>query len=673
MVILVRILNRVTDKKNSNKQRATEDLLAKVVLDFGGVERPGQLTMAQAISQSISDEKHLIIEAGTGTGKSLGYLVPSAVHAVNAEKGRVVIATATLALQRQLIEKDLPALAQSLKEHEGIELSFSVLKGRNNYVCLQKLHSSLPNDDSDALFDVSRGRLGDQAVSVRAWALQSPTGDRDDYPDDIDPRVWRSFSATRRECIGETKCSFGEECFTALRRTQAASSEIVVTNHAMLAIDAIEGIPILPDHDVVVIDEGHEIVDRVTNSMSVELNTTLIERMASTVGPFVSTQTQELLTDAVFSFDSSLTQICHPGSGPTTLPGIDSTLLLSLTLVRDATHAAVSEMSSLKSEDPDELARMHRIRGSAEEIHDIAGVLVSSNEYTVLWITHDGRPPTLHSAPLDVSGAISGRIFAEKTIVMTSATLSVGSSFDATLRSLGLEGNQSVTTLDVGTPFDYQKQGMLYVATHVEPPNRDGISFEALDEMGELIEAAGGRTLILCSSWRAVERAADYLTVRLLTPLHVQKKGESVGLLVDKFSRDIPSSLIGTMSLWQGVDVPGHTCIQVIIDRIPFPRPDDPITQARSRRIDELGGSGFRSVSVPKAGLLLAQAAGRLIRTTQDRGVVSVLDPRLATAGYSHTLRRSMPSLWFTTSKETTIAALERLRNSSDATTGAGP
>jgi hypothetical protein len=211
--------------------------------------------------------------------------------------------------------------------------------------------------------------------------------------------------------------------------------------------------------------------------------------------------------------------------------------------------------------------------------------------------------------------------------------------------------------------------GILYVAKDLPAPGREGVAMEALDELAELIEAAGGRTLALFSSWRGVDRAAEYLRVRLDAgrfPLLVQKKGDSVGSLVQRFADDHPSTLLGTVSLWQGVDVPGESCIQVVIDRIPFPRPDDPLLSARQRAVDEAGGSGFRSISVPKAGLLLAQGAGRLIRGTGDRGVVSVLDSRLATAGYGRALRASLPPFWYTTDRATVLTSLTRLRDELD-------
>lgn len=643
-----------------------QELLQKTVDAFDGSERIGQQQMVATIVEGLSAGGHRIIQAGTGTGKSLGYLVPAAAHALSEGGGTVVVSTATIALQRQLMEKDLPLLASTLANEYGVTLTYAVLKGRNNYVCLQKLHSDIPDPDGEALFEVSRGVLGDQAVAVRAWATSTDTGDKDDFGDDIDPRVWRAFSVNRRECVGESKCSYGEDCFTAKRRLQAQSAHIVVTNHALLAIDVVEGIPILPEHDIVIIDEGHEIVDRATGAITIELNAAGVERVISRVGSQVSDQTMDALVDSQKAFEDALLASSDPTSGLTRLAFVGPQLLLALTLIRDASHAGVSEMAPQKGEDPDIAARNQRARGGLEELHDFAGSFISQGNDSVLWIDHDGRPPTLHSAPLSVAHLLRDKLFAEKFAVVTSATLTTSGNFDAIAASLGLGTDKRTETIDVGSPFDYAHQGILYVAANLPPPGREGLDMASLDAMGELVEAAGGRTLILCSSWRAVEKAAEYLRVRCDSPLHIQRKGESVSLLVERFTADIESTLIGTLSLWQGVDVPGDSCIQVIIDRIPFPRPDDPVMSARSARVDEAGGSGFRSVTLPKAGLLLAQASGRLIRSGQDKGVVSVLDSRLANSGYGSSLRKSMPPMWFTTDATVAISALERLRRESD-------
>ena len=648
-----------------------DDALAAVVDAIGGEHREGQLAMAHAVSAALSGSGHAIVQAGTGTGKSVGYLVPAALHA--ADGGAVVVATATIALQRQLVERDLPRIADALTPLMGRPVTFAVLKGRNNYVCLQKLHGAIPEDEGEALFDAPRSALGAQAVAVREWAESTTTGDRDEYPDDVDPRVWRSFSVGRRECVGESRCPFGEECFTVKRRQQAQDADIVVTNHAMLAIDAIEGIPVLPDHDAVIIDEGHELVDRVTAAVTGELAVPMLERAAASARRMLDPETAERLELASESLDEALRRRAAEVSGPTRLEELNRDLVLALTSVRDACHQAMAELNAEKdASDVGALAARQRARGGLEEVHDVAGALLAMGTYDVVWLDPgENRAPVIRIAPLSVSGLLRSALFDRAPVAMTSATLATGGGFDALVASLGLT-DDVVTTLDVGSPFDHARQGILYVARDLPAPGREGIAMEALDELADLIIAAGGRTLALFSSWRGVERAAEYLRVRLgddpKLPLLVQRRGDAVGGLVERFAEVPASTLLGTVSLWQGVDVPGESCIQVVIDRIPFPRPDDPLLAARQKAIDEAGGSGFRSVSVPRAGLLLAQGAGRLIRGSGDRGVVSVLDSRLATAGYSSALRASLPPFWYTTDRATVIGALERLREELSAT-----
>jgi ATP-dependent DNA helicase DinG len=647
------------------------DALTRVVAALSGQSRPGQERMAEVVSDAIESGRHAVVQAGTGTGKSVGYLVPAAVHATSSGGGPVVVATATLALQRQLIDRDLPRVAQALEPALPRPLSFAVLKGRNNYICLQRLHGgSSEDDDADALFDAPASALGRQAKALRAWAEVTTTGDRDDYPDELDPRVWRAFSVGRRECVGESRCAFGAECFTALRRQQVMEADIVVTNHALLAIDAVEGVPVLPDHDAVIIDEAHELVDRVTSAVMLELSPGGAERAASTARRLVDPETAERMAVAVEGLDDSLRSLAAGLSGPTRVESWTKDVLLALTLVRDSFRQATAELGAdRESADADAQAARQRALGLLEEVHDAAGTLISLSADDVVWLDpgeSGSRSPVVRSAPLSVAGLLRNSLFADGPVVLTSATLTSGDGFASLVGSVGLPSD--TVAIDVGSPFDHGRQGILYVARHLPPPGRDGVPMEALDELAELIEAAGGRTLALFSSWRGVERAAEYLRVRLGDrpdlPILVQQRGDAVAGLVDRFASVPESSLLGTVSLWQGVDVPGESCSLVVIDRIPFPRPDDPLIAARQRAVDEAGGSGFSAVAVPRAGLLLAQGAGRLIRSPQDRGVVAVLDSRLATAGYARRLRASLPPFWFTTDRETVLGSLARLQES---------
>ena len=326
--------------------------------------------------------------------------------------------------------------------------------------------------------------------------------------------------------------------------------------------------------------------------------------------------------------------------------------------------------------DPDENAERARVKGAVQEIATIAGKLLKMGDEQVLW--YEPTFSTLHLAPLSVSHVLRSNLLTQNPVIATSATLTVGNNFDAMARSIGfVVGSDSdleiepgeidpanVQMLDVGSPFDFAAQGMLYLPRHIPEPGRDGPSLDALTELGELIEAAGGRTLALFSSWRGVEMADEHLRkvlADLKLPIITQKRGDSVGPLVERFAKDPSSILLGTIGLWQGIDVPGPSCTLVAIDRIPFPRPDEPVMAARSAEADAAGGSGFMQVSLPRAALLLAQGTGRLIRSLDDRGVVAILDSRIVTKQYGSTLLNSMPPFYRTSDGAVIRDALKRL------------
>ena len=657
--------------------------LAAAVESLGGEHRDGQVAMAEAVAASFAGGGHLLVQAGTGTGKSLAYLVPAALHATSPER-RVVVATATLALQHQLVERDLPRVADALEPVLGRRPTYAVLKGRHNYVCLDRLNRAGddPEDaDEAALFAAPTTMLGRQAKALRAWVDDTETGDRDDLPEAVDGRVWRGVSVSGRECVGPQKCAYGDDCFAERAKAKAAASQIVVTNHAMLAIHTLDNVPLLPDHDAVVIDEGHELVDRATAAVTDEISAAAVERAASRAKRLVGPEIAERLESAVEALEIELSVRAEGLLGPVRLDEVSGGLLLALASVRDTTHAAITALAKdSSSDDAEGLAARSRARGLLGEVHDVAGKLLELDDDSVAWLDPgDRRTPTVRIAPLTVAGLLRSELFDDSRVVATSATLTLGGSFEPVARSFGLpsDGESSAestwTGLDVGSPFDYARQGILYVASKVPPPGRNGTDTAAMDELADLIAAAGGRTLALFSSWRGVERAAEALAVslpdRLLdrkivpldVPVLVQKRGDSVADLVSRFAAEPRAVLLGTLSLWQGVDVPGEACHLVVIDRIPFPRPDDPLVAARSKYAEEQGGNGFTAVSVPRAALLLAQGVGRLIRSSTDRGVVAVLDPRLATARYGDYLRRSLPPFWFTTDGALVRQSLVRL------------
>jgi ATP-dependent DNA helicase DinG len=668
------------------------DLLDRAVTALGGTRRAGQVQMAEAVAQAFDTGEHLAVQAGTGTGKSLAYLVPAIARAV-ADRTCVVVSTATIALQRQLVDRDLPRLAEALAGELPRTPTFALLKGRRNYLCLNKIHSGASDDEpsQDELFSpAAQSALGRDVVRLTKWASDTETGDRDELRPGVPERSWSQVSVSARECIGATRCPYGVDCFAEKAKSKAADADIVVTNHALLAINAIAEATVLPEHDFLIIDEAHELTDRVTSVATAELTPGPLGVTVRRTARLIDPELTQRLEAAVATFSSAI----HD-TPPGRMDHLDAELGTYLTALRDAAGAARSAIDP-KPADPQAAAARTEAIAALTEITDTAARILDSfgpaipDRTDVVWLDHEeqrtpaGIRPVLRVAPLSVAGLLAAQVFGTATAVLTSATLTVGGSFDAMARDWGLaestmpprneaaekrgttsagsdEAGPKWRGLDVGSPFDHAKSGILYLAAHLPPPGRDGAgSAGQLDEIAGLIEASGGRTLGLFSSMRAARHAAEVMRERLDTPVLCQGD-DGTAALIEQFAADPTTSLFGTLSLWQGVDVPGPSCSLVIIDRIPFPRPDDPLLTARQRAVAARGGNGFMAVAASHAALLLAQGAGRLLRRAEDRGVVAVLDSRMANAGYGGYLRASLPPFWTTTDPALVRAALRRL------------
>lgn len=700
-----------------------DHLLDVAVAALGGSPREGQRRMARQVAEAIEKGEHLMVQAGTGTGKSLGYLVPSVRHAVLKDE-RVVVSTATLALQRQVMTRDLPLVADALAPELPRAPRVALLKGWHNYVCVHKTSGGYPPDDQGMLFDLGdRGAadhpsptepaegepkekeaLGAQVVRLREWADSTDSGDRDDLVPGVSDRAWRQVSVTSLECLGQ-KCPLLEECFPERAKAAARSADVVVTNHAMLGIAASGSTHVLPEHDVLVVDEAHELADRVTAQSTAELSVGSVEhagRMARRHGGITTTE----LDGAASALGAAL---IHLPEGRFT-QGLPEGTRQAVAMVRDAARGLLSGLRPEKPAPGEAGAADSGLKIATSAVlalFEVAERMAAGPEeqkYTVLWCSRGERDGAtrLYAAPLAVNGLIRTNLLTGRASVLTSATLSLGGEFRAMARSIGLEGaaeaaaaTASAATVavaapggsegtdvldvpaptkatasatatlpwhgvDVGSPFDYPKQGILYIARRLPPPGREPATDAQLDEIEALVTAAGGRTLGLFSSRRAAVAVAEAMRERLDVPVLVQGE-DQLPTLVRRFAEDEATCLFGTLSLWQGVDVPGRSNQLVIIDRIPFPRPDDPVRSARSEAVAAAGGNGFMSVAATHAALLLAQGAGRLIRSTSDRGVVAVLDPRLSTARYGEYLARSLPAFWRTTDREVALGALRRL------------
>ncbi|GAA0432205.1 ATP-dependent DNA helicase DinG [Acrocarpospora corrugata] len=644
---------------------SVEDLLTTAVKELGGAERPGQVAMARAVRDALEKSEHLAVQAGTGTGKSLAYLVPAIRHAAGSEHA-VVVSTATIALQRQLVDRDLPRLTEALAAELPKRPEFAILKGRRNYLCRYKATVGMPDDEGDQLFDPREvSATGRMVQKIQEWAEETETGDRDELVPGVSEQAWRQFSVTARECLGAQRCPSGAECFAELARERAGLVDVVVTNHALLAIDAMEDFAVLPEHDVVVVDEAHELVDRVTSVVTDELSDAGVGIAARRAGRLIEQGVADRLQSAAEDLQSLLA--VAPAGRIDDLP---QSLGMSLALVRDAAFGCITALGSRHADkdNPENSSLRKAAFNALDEVHDTAQRMLDAfggdsevDRAEVVWLDagHGRVPPTLRVAPLSVGGMLRDKLFGDRTVILTSATLALGGTFDGMAAQWGL-GSDGWTGLDVGSPFDHTRSGILYVAKHLPQPGRDGLPEAYLDEITELIEAAGGRTLGLFSSTRAAKAATEALRDRLTVPLLCQGD-DSTSQLVKKFAADPATCLFGTLSLWQGVDVPGPSLTLVIIDRIPFPRPDDPLSSSRQRHVAAKGGNGFMTVAATHAALLLAQGAGRLLRSTTDRGVIAVLDPRLATARYSSFLLNSLPPYWRTTDPQKVRQALQRL------------
>ncbi|MDR1355827.1 MAG: ATP-dependent DNA helicase [Propionibacteriaceae bacterium] len=666
-------------------------VLDAFVTAIGGQPRTGQQEMAAAVAETFNNGGQLLVQAGTGTGKSLGYLAPAFVWAHETQQ-RVVVATATLALQTQLAGKDIPAALDAVEKVLGVRLKAAVVKGRSNYACLYKVRA-WENGEQDALLSAvdlaevirtaggdAASVLGAEVLALREWAEKqaemNALGERDAAPKHS-LKAWNQVSVPSRECVGVTKCPFGEECFTERSRAIARKADVVVTNHTMLAIDAIQDSKTLPEYAAIVVDEAHDLVDRVTGAADAELSPQQVERAIRQITAF--TTNNELidnLTQVASLFNRAL-DITNPGRVTPDAQHIIESLLLLTGVFKQAE----SEVQPGRDQFSDtELLTRNTVAVACADIYQVAERMAQFAERDVVWVSD--RPTfgkQLVVAPLDVSELVQEKIFADTAVVLTSATLKVGGQFEPLAKRLGFVtatrsddseagrvfGAQSDTCswqgLDVGSPFDYPHQGICYFAQHLPSPGRDGIGDEVLSEIAELLWAAGGRTLGLFASQRNAESAAEYCRHKLPDfPLLCQGEAQ-LSELTRQFMVKPKTSLFGTLSLWQGLDMPGETCRLVIIDKIPFPRPDDPLMQARQQAVNAAGGNGFMQVYATQAGLLLAQGMGRLIRTPNDRGVVAFLDPRIVTARYGSFLRASLPPFWVTNELENTIAALRRL------------
>lgn len=598
--------------------------------------RPGQKEMAHAVEEALNEGKHLIVQAGTGTGKTIAYLVPAIVAGK-----RTVVTTATKALQDQLAHKDLPFLVQHLSEYVNRDITFAVLKGRSNYVCRQRLaelngetEKKNRKADSPTLLEVD-----EMSQSVRReidliseWTKTTKSGDMADISWSPSDRALRAVSVGSDECPGARRCPVGGTCFSELARFKASEADIVVVNTHLYGLHVASGGQLLPEHEVLIVDEAHGLEDIMSDTVGVSIHAGNFNFFAGVVKRIIADP--KVISDIV-NIGTMLDEVLSPIHNQR----ISAPLPLEVTAVLAEGRRIVARildiLRTIETKDDDSNQRKLRAQTLATRLADTIDVALKTDDTYVPYISGTVDHPKLDIAPLDVGPVLDAGVWQKTTAILTSATVP-----SKMADRIGLPVSKT-QLCNVDSPFDYQSNAVLYCSKHLPNPNSPEFTKLMHEELFHLISAAGGRTLALFTSYRALDAAVDAMRKRLPNTILSQREYQK-NQLVKLFSEDESSCLFATSGFFQGIDIPGRTLSLVTLDRIPFPRPDDPLLSARR---DAIGDRAFREIDLPRAATLLAQATGRLIRNATDRGVVAVFDPRLGNAGYRRDILGSMPPM----------------------------
>ena len=586
-------------------------------------DRPGQLEMAIAVDRALASGRHLVVAAGTGTGKTMGYLVPS----VLAGK-RVVVATATKALQDQLASKDLPFL----EEHLGAPFDWAILKGRSNYICLQRVREVQATDNGQLEIEDLAPAVKLEVKRLSEWAGTTRSGDvaeLDWMPSD---KAWQSVSVGSDECPGATRCPMGPSCFAEGARMNAAQADVIVVNTHLYGLHIASGGVLLPEHDVVIIDEAHSLEDIMSDTVGVSLGSGRFISLTATLKRIIE---DPVLLGSIVDAGVALRESLAPFVGQRLPLPFPETIADALIVGRTRIDTAQAALRAIDTNVEDAKQRKLRGQTQATRLMEQIDTAISMNTGYVAFVSGAADQPRLEIAPLDVGPTLRTGVWDKHTAVLTSATIPA-----SLTERVGLPA-ELADVVDVGSPFDYEHNAMLYCAVHLPEPRSPKFTAAMHDELIALITAAGGRTLALFTSWKAMEAAAEMARTRLPFPVMTQRDLPKTAL-VKAFIDDERSCLFATAGFFQGVDIPGRTLSLVTIDRLPFPRPDDPLLSARR---DLLGAKAFAQIDIPRAATLLAQATGRLIRAATDRGVVAVFDSRLGTANYRWDIVKALPPM----------------------------
>ncbi len=586
-------------------------------------DRPGQQTMAQAVATAIESGRHLVVQAGTGTGKTLGYLVPAIVAGK-----RVVVATATKALQDQLAAKDLPFL----EAHLGVPFEWAVLKGRSNYVCMQRVREIQGADKGQLELEEFAAATKVEINKLVAWSGETGTGDHASLSWAPSDRAWQEVSVGSDECPGATRCPMGSVCFAEAARQRASVADVVVVNMHLYGLHVGSGGMMLPEHDVVVMDETHQLEDIMSDTVGVQVAGGRFTTLTAALKRIID---DPQLVGTVAEASLVVRDALVPFLGQRLSSPFPDAVQAMLVDVRGRVEKASNALRAIESDVEDAKARKMRGQQLATRLQDSIDLALGNRDGFVAFVSGGPDYPRLEIAPLEVGNVLNNGIWSQRTAVLTSATIPASLGARVGLPPSGYD------EIDVGSPFDYEHNAMLYCAIHMPDPRSPAYASAVHDELTALITAAGGRTLALFTSWKAMDAAAEAVRERVDVPILTQRDLPKTAL-VKAFSEDEHTCLFATAGFFQGVDIPGRTLSLVVIDRIPFPRPDDPLLSARR---EKLGASAFGQIDLPRAAMLLAQATGRLIRTANDRGVVAVMDPRLGKANYRWDIVKALPPM----------------------------
>jgi ATP-dependent DNA helicase DinG len=610
------------------REREVVELLRKVTDTLPNTEeRQGQNDMAMAVSNAVNTNRHLIVQAGTGTGKTLGYLVP-----LIASGKRIVVSTYTKALQDQLAAHDLPQLIPILERELDRTVTWSVLKGRNNYLCRQRLDEMESPKQAKLDLDDTSAAVKAEVRKLIEWADETETGDQGDLTWSPSEKAWRLVSVGSDECPGAQRCPAADRCFSEQARASATLSDVVIVNTFIYGLHIAMNGELLPEHDVVVFDEAHQLEDVISNTVSTSIGSGRINGVITALRAIIR---EDSLTNALQLLAHDFNACLVPYVGKRVDLPFPPAIGAALVDVRLKIDQAVQALRAIDSKDDKAKQKILRAQMLANRVIDAVDMCLTAGKSQVAFVSGTVERCSLEIAPLNVGPSMDAGVWSKRLAILASATIPL-----AMPSRIGLDP-ESIDIIDVGSPFDYENTAMLYCAKHLPEPNDPRRDDSVHDEIERLINFAGGRTLALFTTYRAMHLAADEMEKRL--PFNIFRQDQLPKMaLINAFSDDEQSCLFATAGFFQGVDVPGRALSLVIIDKIPFPRPDDPLLSARR---DVVGKNWFNEIDIPLAATALAQASGRLIRSQNDSGVVAILDPRLATKGYGKRLGSVLPPM----------------------------